>query len=192
MSARRERPSRAGWQLLARSVKDQRSWVALGVTAGLFWTAAKVAVPTLAQLAIDQGIISRDNGALLEWSLAILAVGIVSAVCTGLRRFYAFALSYRAETDLRDRLFAHLQRLHFAFHDHAQTGQLMARAATDLLQVQTFLTLIPITIGNALTVVAVLVLLFLPDPGLSALAVVLVPLINSVAMRSATTLQTGS
>src|SRR5437588_4165911 len=185
MSARRERPPRAGWQLLARAVKDQGSWVALGVTAGLFWTAAKVAVPTLAQLAIDQGIISRDNGALLEWSLAILAVGIVSAVCTGLRRFYAFAISYRAETDLRDRLFAHLQRLHFAFHDHAQTGQLMARAATDLLQVQTFLTLIPITIGNALTVVAVIVILFVTNPGLAALALIALPLINIVAKRFA-------
>jgi ATP-binding cassette, subfamily B, bacterial len=185
MSARRERPPRAGWQLLARAVKDQRSWVALGVTAGLLWTAAKVAVPTLAQLAIDQGIISRDDGALLEWSLAILAVGIVSAVCTGLRRFYAFCISYRAETDRRDRLFAHLQRLHFAFHDHAQTGQLMARAATDLLQVQTFLTLIPITIGNAFTVAAVIVILFVSNAGLAALALVALPLINIVAKRFA-------
>src|SRR2546429_1557547 len=186
MSARRERPSRAGWHLLARSVKDQRSWVALGVTAGLFWTAAKVAVPTLAQLAIDQGIISRDHGALLEWSLAILAVGIVSAVCTGLRRFYAFALSYRAETDLRDRLFAHLQRLHFAFHDQAQTGQLMSRAATDLLQVQSFVVMIPITIANVVTLVAVTCILLLLNPGLTLLALGALPLINVFAKRFST------
>ena len=185
MSAPRERPSRAGWQLLTRSVRDQRSWVALGVTAGLFWTAAKVAVPTLAQLAIDQGIIGKDQRALLTWSLTILAVGVVSAVCTGLRRYYAFGISYRAETDLRDRLFAHLQRLHFAFHDHAQTGQLMARAATDLLQVQSFLTLIPITIGNALTVLAVVVILFITNAGLAALALVALPIINVVAKRFA-------
>jgi ATP-binding cassette subfamily B protein len=186
MSARGGRPSRAGWQLLARAVKDQRNWVALGVTAGLFWTAAKVAVPTLAQLAIDQGIIASNQRALLEWSLAILAVGIVSAVCTGLRRYFAFGISYRAETDLRDRLFAHLQRLHFAFHDHAQTGQLMARAATDLLQVQSFLTLIPITIGNALTVTAVVVILFVTNAGLAVLALAALPLINIVAKRFGT------
>ncbi|HEY1635643.1 MAG TPA: ABC transporter ATP-binding protein [Acidimicrobiales bacterium] len=185
MSAPRERPSRAGWQLLARAVKDQRNWVALGVTAGLFWTAAKVAVPTLAELAIDQGIIGKNQRALLTWSLTILAVGVVSAVCTGLRRYYAFGISYRAETDLRDRLFAHLQRLHFAFHDHAQTGQLMARAATDLLQVQSFLTLIPITIGNALTVLAVVVILFVSNAGLAALALAALPLINVVAKRFA-------
>ncbi|HEX6477008.1 MAG TPA: ABC transporter ATP-binding protein, partial [Acidimicrobiales bacterium] len=185
MSAPGERPSRAGWQLLARAVKDQRNWVALGVTAGLFWTAAKVAVPFLAELAIDQGIIGKNQTALLTWSLTIFAVGVVSAACTGLRRYYAFGISYRAETDLRDRLFAHLQRLHFAFHDHAQTGQLMARVATDLLQVQSFLTLIPITIGNALTVVAVVVILFVSNAGLAALALAALPLINLVAKRFA-------
>src|SRR3981189_2218320 len=155
MSAPGEQRSRAGWQLLARAVKDQRSWVALGVTAGLFWTAAKAAVPTLAQLAIDQGIIGKSQRALLTWSLTILAVGVVSAVCTGLRRYYAFAISYRAETDLRDRLFAHLQRLHFAFHDHAQTGQLMARANTDIFQINQAVILIPLTIASSLTLVGV-------------------------------------
>jgi ATP-binding cassette subfamily B protein len=159
--------------------------VALGVTAGLFWTAAKVAVPTLAQLTIDRGIVSKNSTALLKWSLAIAGVGVVSAVCIGLRRYFAFAISYRAETNLRDRLFVHLQRLHFGFHDHAQTGQLMARSATDLLQVQSFLTMIPITIGNALTVTAVIVILFATNAALAALALAALPLINVVAKRFA-------
>ena len=51
---------------------------------------------------------------------------------SGLRRYGAFRLAFRVETDLRQQLFAHLQRLHFAFHDEAQTGQLMARANTDI------------------------------------------------------------
>ena len=52
-----------------------------------------------------------------------------------MRRYAAFRLAYRIETDLRDKLFSHLQRLHFAFHDEAQTGQLMARANTDIQQI---------------------------------------------------------
>ena len=67
----------------------------------------------------------------------MVAVGVVQAVCTGLRRYAAFRIALRTETDLRQRLFAHLQRLHFAFHDQAQTGQLMARANTDIQQVET-------------------------------------------------------
>ena len=71
---------------------------------------------------------------------------------TGLRRYWAFQVSRRTETDLRDRLFAHLQRLHFAFHDQAQTGQLMSRANTDLQQIQSFVVMIPLTISNVVTV----------------------------------------
>ncbi len=182
------RDSRAGWRLIARAIKEQRRWVILGVLAGLVWTAARVAVPTLTRLAIDRGILASQQGALLTWSLAIVAVGIVSAVCTGLRRYYAFGISYRAETDLRDRLFAHLQRLHFAFHDQAQTGQLMARAATDMFQVQNFLVLIPITVANALIVSAVVVILFLTNATLAVLALAALPFINVLAKRFGTRL----
>ena len=90
-----------------------------------------------------------------EWTAIILAVGVVQAICTGLRRYSAFRLAYRVETDLRMRLFAHLQRLHFAFHDQAQTGQLMAHANTDIQQIQQVVLLIPLTIASVLTMIAV-------------------------------------
>ena len=53
------------------------------------------------------------------------------------------------------RLVAHLQRLHFAFHDHAQTGQLMANANTDIQQIHLVVLLIPLTIASVLTMIAV-------------------------------------
>jgi ATP-binding cassette subfamily B protein len=180
--------SRAGWRLLSRAIKEQRRWVIAGVLAGLVWTAARVAIPSLTQRAIDKGILASQHGALVFWSLSIVVVGIISAVCTGLRRYYAFGISYRAETDLRDRLFAHLQRLHFSFHDEAQTGQLMARAATDLFQVQNFLVLIPITIANAFIVGGVVVILFTINPTLAILALVTLPVINVLAKQFGTRL----
>ena len=64
------------------------------------------------------------------------------------RRYLAFREARWTETWLRDRLFAHLQALHFAFHDRAQTGQLMSRANTDLQQIQAFVVMIPLTISN--------------------------------------------
>ena len=91
-------------------------------------------------------------------------------VFTGLRRYLAFREARWIEADLRDRLFAHFQRLHFAFHDRAQTGQLMSRANTDLQQIQAFVVMIPLTISNGVTVLAVTVILFLIDPVLTVLA----------------------
>jgi ATP-binding cassette subfamily B protein len=174
---------RPGWQLLLKAVKPQRRGIFLGVLAGLFWTIAKVSVPKLTQTAIDRGIIGHEKGALLKWALIIVAVGCVSGVCTGLRRYQAFGIAWRAETDLRQRLFAHLQRLHFAFHDQAQTGQLMARAATDIQAVNQFLTMIPITISNVVTVVAITVILLLINVKLAILALCALPLVNIFAKR---------
>ena len=62
-------------------------------------------------------------------------------------------IALRAETDLRQRLFAHLQRLHFAFHDEAQTGQLMARANTDIQQIRPWSSCIPLTAASTLTMI---------------------------------------
>ena len=82
------------------------------------------------------------------WAIVIAVVGVVLGAFTGLRRYLGLPRGALVETDLRDRLFAHLQRLHFAFHDQAQTGQLMSRANTDLQQIQAFVVMIPLTISN--------------------------------------------
>ena len=176
-------PRRAGWRLLGATIRPQRTGIIIGVVAGLIWTAAKVTIPTLTRIAIDRGVIKDQSGALVRWSLAMLAVGLVSAACTGTRRYLAFGIAHRAETELRRRLFAHLQRLHFAFHDRAQTGQLMSRAATDLQQIQGFVVLIPITVSNTMTVLGVAVILTLTNAGLALLALGALPLVNLAAKR---------
>jgi ATP-binding cassette, subfamily B, bacterial len=174
---------RPGWKLLLQSVRPHRTSVLLGVLAGFIWTAAKVSVPKLTQQGIDHGIIEDEEGALLKWALAILVVGAVSAIAMGFRRYQAFGTAWKAETELRQRLFAHLQRLHFAFHDHAQTGQLMARSATDIQAVNQFLVMIPITISNIITMVAVTTILVLTNWKLAIAALIALPLINVFAKQ---------
>ena len=174
---------RAGWRLLGETVKPMKKTVLAGTLFGLTWTAAKVSVPSLTRAAIDQGIEAEDTDALLRWSVAILVVGAVAAICIGLRRYNAFKIAYTVEARLRRRLFAHLQRLHFAFHDEAQTGQLMARAATDLQQINGLVVMIPLTVANIVTVTAASVLLFLIHPLLAAVALGALPFINVFAKR---------
>ena len=174
-----------GWRLLRRTVGKQKLAVAIGVAAGLIWTVAKVALPLLARQGLEHGVRLDEPGALRKWTIAIVAVASVSAVCTGLRRYVAFGIAYRAETDLRLRLFAHLQRLHFAFHDHAQTGQLMSRAATDLQQIQGFIVMIPITVSNALTIVLVAAVVLVLNVKLALLALLPLPALNVMANRFA-------
>jgi ATP-binding cassette subfamily B protein len=177
-----------GRQLLSHTLREQWRGITIGVVVGLCWTAAKVLVPWLIGVAIDQGIEAGDLDAVLRWSLVIGATGAVAALFTGLRRYWAFRESRFAEAALRDRIFAHAQRLHFGYHDRVQTGELLSRANTDLQQIQNFIVLIPLTISNAVTVLAVTVILFTIDPVLALLALGSLPFLNVLGKRFSTRL----
>ncbi len=181
-------PSTEGWALVRAQMRQQWRGLLFGVTVGIIWTGGKVAVPSLVQAAIDNGIQPKDQGAITKWAIVIGIAGVISAIFTGLRRYWAFREARWAEAVLRDRLYAHVQRLHFAFHDQTQTGQLMSRGNTDLQQVQNFVVLIPLTISNAVTVIAVTVILLLHNVALAILALGSLPLVNVLAKRFSTRL----
>ena len=166
----------------------QRWGISFGVAAGLIWTVGKVSVPRLVGQAIDRGMDSGDPAVVDRYAWAIAAAGVVVASFTGIRRYSAFREARHAEAVLRDRIFAHLQRLHMGYHDTQQTGQLMSRANTDLQQIQNAVVLVPLTIANLATVVAVVVVLALMDPILTVLALGSLPALNILAKRFATRL----
>jgi len=68
----------------------------------------------------------------------------VQGACTGLRRYLPSASRRASRPICANGLFAHLQRLSLRLHDQAQTGQLMARANSDIQQIQFFLVFIPL------------------------------------------------
>ncbi len=115
-------------------------------------------------------------------------VGVFSAIFTGTRRYFAFREARWSEADLRHRMFAHLQRLHFAYHDDARTGQLMSRANTDLQQIVNFVVMIPLTCANLLTTIGATVMMLRMDWRLTILAVGSLPLLNVLAKRFSTRL----
>ncbi|MFZ4584259.1 MAG: ABC transporter ATP-binding protein [Acidimicrobiia bacterium] len=174
---------RAGWRLMYRETRLQWHWVLSGVLTGIGWTGFRIAVPLLAAAAIDNGILKGNPSVAVRYALLILVAGALQVACGAWRRFGAFRVAYKVETDLRDRLFAHLQQLNFAFHDRAQTGQLMARANTDLSQVQGVVILVPLTIASMLTLLAVIVIMVSTNVILAVLALGTLPLLNVAATR---------
>src|SRR5262249_5071756 len=99
---------RAGWRLMRDAVRPHRKMMYLGGAVGLVWAVARVSVPTFAKIAIDNGIVPGKWGTTATWTVCILAVGAVQGISTGLRRYAAFGLAWRVETDLRMKLVAHL------------------------------------------------------------------------------------
>ncbi|MDH3705792.1 MAG: ABC transporter ATP-binding protein/permease [Acidimicrobiia bacterium] len=177
---------RRGWRLLWETIKEERAGIIAGMLASLGWTAGRVAVPLFVQFAVDRGI--RGGGPLLGWALLITLAGLVSAVFLGIRRYVAFRNARVIEARLRDRIFAHIQRLHFAFHDSVATGELMSRGNTDLQHFQNVITLVPLTTGNLMIVVAVTIIMLVLQPTLAVLALIALPLVNVLGKRFASRL----
>ncbi len=174
---------REGWRLLRDSLRPQWRLLIFSVFAALLWTCAKLAVPLLVAAAVDQGIVPGDTGETLKYTGLIVFVGVLQGAGMGMRRYGALRMSYRVETNLRARLFAHLQLLHFAYHDEAQTGQLMAHANTDLYQISQWLSLGPISLSSLFILIGVIIVMVLSSPVLALLALGALPLLNVMATR---------
>jgi ABC-type multidrug transport system fused ATPase/permease subunit len=150
------------------------AWVAMGMT---------VLIPWL----IGRGINAIESGErpdLLPIALAIVAAGILRLGLTMVRRVVAGKVSLAVEFDLRQRFYAHLQRLELGFFDGQQTGQLMSRATVDLQSIRFFLGygLIFIT-QNLLTIVLASAVMFALEPWLALLALAPAPLVVYTASR---------
>ena len=126
---------------------------------------------------------NRDRIAPLVGGLIV--AGLLQAVGIGVRRYFGFRLSYRAEADLRNRMFEHMQRLAFSFHDQTSTGQLMARASSDLSQVRLVFAMLPITVANVGMLAIVVTVLVVIDPVLGVVASLTVPALFGSANRFA-------
>jgi ATP-binding cassette subfamily B protein len=88
--------------------------------------------PTVLQLAVDdlyRGVTSRK---LASYALVLFAIALVAGVFKFLMRQVLIGISRRVEFDLRNSLFAHLQRLPLQYFQHHRVGELMSRATNDL------------------------------------------------------------
>jgi ATP-binding cassette subfamily B protein len=150
------------------------AWAAMGMT---------VLIPWLIGQAIN-AIRAGDKPDLLPLSLAILAAGVLRLGMTSVRRVVAGKVSLAVEFDLRERFYAHLQRLELAFFDGQQTGQLMSRATVDLQAIRFFLGygLIFIT-QSMLTIVLACAVMIAINPLLALVVLLPTPLVVYTAAR---------
>ena len=150
-----------------------------GLAAGAM--VATVLIPFLTGKAID-AIRSHSHHELTIWAIAIGVAGIARLVLSVFRRLIAGRVSLGVELDLRNSLYAQLQRLELSFFDHAQTGQLMSRATVDLQSVRFFLGYGLIFIAQSLlTIVLAGIAMFLLRPELAALSLAPVPFVVLIA-----------
>jgi ATP-binding cassette subfamily B multidrug efflux pump len=137
---------------LKRSLKYLTCYRYLAILPYLFLllaTLAQLAVPRLVGNIIDAittGVMAQALTAQTDARRALITAGLAVVIFALMLGLFAFLQSFTAERnsqsvafDLRNDLFAKIQRLSFSYHDRNRTGQLMIRATDDVEKVRLFI-----------------------------------------------------
>ncbi|HHW13061.1 MAG TPA: ABC transporter ATP-binding protein [Firmicutes bacterium] len=68
-------------------------------------------------------------------TLVLVAMTVAEYYCNFFITYYGHVMGARMEADLRNELFAHLQKLSFSYYDNQKTGQIMSRITNDLFEI---------------------------------------------------------
>jgi ATP-binding cassette, subfamily B, bacterial len=158
------------------------SYLCLFIGAGL-----ALIIPRLTGDAIDLALNAGQISLLVFIAAGIAGAGVLRSVFSYFQSYLSEYLSQKVAFDLRNRIYDHLQRLSYAFHDQSQTGQLMSRATVDIEAVRMF-------VGFALLrgvyflilLIAIVVILMMLDWKLALISLIVIPFISyrSVAINN--------
>ena len=149
-------------------------------------TAAALAPPPLAKLAIDEGITPGDLSTLTLVVVAFLVSALVYWGATYLQTYLVGWVGQRVLQDLRIQLFAHLQTLSVGFYSRRQAGVIISRLTNDVQALDQLVSDGVVTLfGATLTLIGTAVILVVLDAELAMLTFLVFPLLalGSLAFR---------
>src|SRR6201995_4076044 len=127
---------------------------------------------------------AHDRHTLLVLALVIVGIVLVRWLLTYMRRMIAGRISLAIEFDLREIIYAQLQRLELGFFDHQQTGQLMSRATVDLQAVRFFLGYgLVFILQSILTLLLAGIAMIVINPELGLIAMAPTPFVVFISQR---------
>ena len=112
--------------------------IVFNLTLLLAITALSLIVPRVLRQVVDVGIVAGATASLVRSALVLLGLGLGAAALNLCQRYLSEWIAARIGYDLRNRLYDHIQRQPFTYHDHAQSGQLISRCIEDVSSIQRF------------------------------------------------------
>jgi ATP-binding cassette subfamily B protein len=127
---------------------------------------------------IDGGFTNNDSGALDNALLLLLALSLIMAIGTFARFYFVSWLGERVVADLRKAVFNRILSLHLGFFETTKTGEILSRLTTDTTLLQTVIgSSASVALRNAINLVGGVVMLFITNPKLSVMVMLVVPVV---------------
>jgi len=124
---------------LLRAADRYRSGLAWGIACVALSNVVQLAQPQVLRYAIDDlyaGVTAEKLG---RYALYVLAIAALAGILRFGMRHWVIGISRRLEFDLRNELFAHLQRMPLQWFQQRRTGEIMSIATNDMAAVRMML-----------------------------------------------------
>jgi len=170
----KKRPSIAMYRRLLRFVRPYRLNLVLAAALLILSTVLGLLWPLVVLRVVDVGL--RDAAVLDGLALVLVGVLLVRAAIDGLRQYVMAWTGERVIFDLRMEIVRHLQSLSLSFFTKRKTGELMSHVTSDATLVHGVVTQTVISVlGQVMTLVGGLVVIFLMNWRLALLTLVVAP-----------------
>src|SRR5215218_6689712 len=141
--------------------RPYRGLLVLTFVGALLASLTQLAIPLLTAAVVDGPLAHRDRAGLVPLLGLALLFGVAEAALFFLRRWAMNKSSLQLERDLRDTVYARLQRLPMSFHDRWASGQLLSRAFADISTIRRFVGFVAVFLAVNLLMCAVVLALLL-------------------------------
>ena len=136
------------------------------------------AAPLIYRAVIDDGILLRNTGLVVELAVALAGLALADAALSLWQRWISARIGEGLIFDMRTQVFAHFQRMPIAFFTRTQTGALVSRLNSDVMDAQrAFTDTFSSVVGNAIGVAITLVAMALLSWQITLVALALLPVI---------------
>src|SRR6201992_429617 len=164
---------------IVRLFRPHRGTLSVIVAMILISSLLSVISALLVRQVFDQTLFVRggpDLSALYPLVAALIAIPIVNGVLNVGQAYLTELVGNRVLQELRNRLFAHLERLSLAFYTATRSGEVQSRLANDVGGVQTTITSTASSVvGNVVTCVSSVIAMLLLSPLLTVISLAVVP-----------------
>ena len=158
--------------------RPYRMQVAAAALALLAAAGFMLTMPVALRRVIDLGF-DPDKAAYIDkYFIALIGVAAALAIATALRFYFVSRLGERVVTDLRRAVYDHAIGMSPRFFETIRTGETLSRITTDTTLIQSLVSSsISIALRNTLLLIGGIVMLFFTSVKLTALVLLLVPLV---------------
>ena len=135
--------------------------------------------PVLVNRVIDDIMPSKNIQLIVVVCAGLLGFYVINTIFQYIVVYFGHKLGVNIETDMRNELFAHLQKQPFEYYDNQKTGKLISRLTTDLFEISEVAHHGPEDIFiTIMTLVASFALMFNIHPQLAIITSIMVPFIT--------------